>query len=369
MTLSPLDEYPIHQAPISMRHVVTSDRNFYDRSYFNLHGSSDELFVIMGMGQYANLGVQDAYILASDRDTHRVVRASRPLGLDRMDMSVGPIRIEVIEGLRRIRVVCEPDDGAGISLAIACDVTWEGAVPVCEEPGHRMRQNERVTFDTMRFAQTGCWTGWVSVDGVRSEVTPDRWWGTRDRSWGVRPVGEREPEGIGAARPMEGFYWIYSPMQFDDCSIFLIRQDEPDGSPVLRQAVRVWADGRVDKLGEASIDLTLDADATRTVTAATWHLHETDGTPFDIEVEILLPVWVGVGTGYGFDEDWRHGMWQGADLVVQDERWDLTDPAVAGGLFGIRDAVSRFTWGDRVGHGLFEWMFLGRHDPSGWTGW
>lgn len=38
-------------------------------------------------------------------------------------------------------------------------------------------------------------------------------------------------------------------------------------------------------------------------------------------------------------------------------------------MFGIRDAVARFTWGDRVGHGLFEWMFLGRHDPSGWTGW
>ena len=33
-------------------HVVTSDRNFYDRYYFNMHASSDELFVITGLGQY-----------------------------------------------------------------------------------------------------------------------------------------------------------------------------------------------------------------------------------------------------------------------------------------------------------------------------
>lgn len=318
MTLSPLDEYPIHQAPISMRHVVTSDRNFYDRSYFNLHASDDRLFVIFGMGQYANLGVQDAYVLAADADTHRVVRASRALGLDRMDTSVGPMRIDVIEGLRKVRFVCDPHDADGTPLAISCDVTWEGTVPACEEPGHQMRQNERVTFDSMRYAQTGRWTGWIEVDGVRHDVTPDRWWGTRDRSWGVRPVGEREPEGIGATRPLEGFYWIYSPMQFADCSVFLINQDEPDGSPLLRQAVRVWPDGRRDDLGRATLDLTIE-DSTRTVTAATWHLHEPDGAPFDIDVAILLPVWVGKGTGYGFDDDWRHGMWQG-ELVVQDVR-------------------------------------------------
>ncbi|MFN8025986.1 MAG: hypothetical protein U0W40_06425 [Acidimicrobiia bacterium] len=36
--LSPLDEYPIHQSPLSMAHVATSDRNFYDRCYFKRDG-------------------------------------------------------------------------------------------------------------------------------------------------------------------------------------------------------------------------------------------------------------------------------------------------------------------------------------------
>ncbi len=55
MTLSPLDDYPIHQAPEVMRHVTTSDRNFYDRYYFNVHPCSDEMMMLIGIGQY-NLG-------------------------------------------------------------------------------------------------------------------------------------------------------------------------------------------------------------------------------------------------------------------------------------------------------------------------
>ena len=43
--LSSWDDYPVHQIADTIRHVGTSDRNFYDRYYFNLHGSSGELFM------------------------------------------------------------------------------------------------------------------------------------------------------------------------------------------------------------------------------------------------------------------------------------------------------------------------------------
>ena len=62
MPLSRFDEYLAHQTSDTFDHVATSDRNFYDRYYFNMHASSDELFVIIGMGQYPNLGVTDAFI-------------------------------------------------------------------------------------------------------------------------------------------------------------------------------------------------------------------------------------------------------------------------------------------------------------------
>ena len=47
--LSPMDDYPLHQVAETIRHAGTSDRNFYDRYYFNMHASSDELFMVMGM--------------------------------------------------------------------------------------------------------------------------------------------------------------------------------------------------------------------------------------------------------------------------------------------------------------------------------
>ena len=82
--LSSWDDYPVHQIAETIRHVGTSDRNFYDRYYFNLHGSSDELFMVMGLGQYPNLGVQDAFATGSygRRGSSETgwIRASGPSG-------------------------------------------------------------------------------------------------------------------------------------------------------------------------------------------------------------------------------------------------------------------------------------------------
>ncbi len=184
--LSPADDLPIHQVPSPVRQPATSDRNFYDRYYFNCHPCSDELFLIMGMGQYPNLGVTDAFALVATKDEHRVVRASRELGVDRMDTSVGPFRVEVIAGLKTLRCTLDATEHG-----LAYDLTWEGYVPAFEEPRHVDRDaNGRAFLDACRMAQLGSWTGWLEVDGRRIDVTPDHWWGSRDRSWGIRPVGE-----------------------------------------------------------------------------------------------------------------------------------------------------------------------------------
>ena len=98
MPISPADDLLAHQTAETFDSVFTSDRNFYDRYYFNMHPSSDELFLVTGMGQYPNLGVTDAFVSISHRDTLYVVRASRELGANRLDTSVGPFRVEVVEG-------------------------------------------------------------------------------------------------------------------------------------------------------------------------------------------------------------------------------------------------------------------------------
>lgn len=39
-------------SPVSMAHVVSSDRNAYDRFYFNAHGRGPEPFLLDGIGVY-----------------------------------------------------------------------------------------------------------------------------------------------------------------------------------------------------------------------------------------------------------------------------------------------------------------------------
>ena len=90
---TPLDEYPVHQTPLPMDRVATSDRNFYDRCYFNAHDRSGEIFMVTGLGVYPNLGVIDAYAAARPGDRQWSVRFSDALDQRTLEQQVGGYRI------------------------------------------------------------------------------------------------------------------------------------------------------------------------------------------------------------------------------------------------------------------------------------
>src|SRR3712207_2362916 len=184
--LSPMDDYLIHQAPETLDHPATSDRNFYDRYYFSAFNPDGSAFVAVAFGQYPNLNVTDAFANAVVSDRQHIVRASRELNGDRGDTSVGPIRVQVLEGLKRLRVVCEPND-----WGLRFDLTFEARSAAYEEPRFYRRSGPRVTQDYTRYTQTGRWSGALTVGDQSFEVSPETWFGARDRSWGIRPVGEQ----------------------------------------------------------------------------------------------------------------------------------------------------------------------------------
>src|SRR5690606_10158900 len=103
----------------------------------------------------------------------------------------------------------------------------------------------------------GSWEGTLRLDGEEIAVTPDVWLGTRDRSWGIRPTGEAEPAGRTAAEtpPDYGFWWMYVPLRFDDFAVVLIAQEDGDGHRTLNDAVRVYADGKVEQLGWPRVEI------------------------------------------------------------------------------------------------------------------
>jgi hypothetical protein len=357
--LSPLDDLPVHQVAETMATVGTSDRNFYDRYYFNLHGCSGEFFLAGGLGQYPNLGVADGFVAVSHGSRQTVVRASRPLGSNRLDTTVGPLRVEVIEGLKKVRFVCEQTEG------FALDVTWEGFIPAYEEPRMILAApHGRILMNTMRFLQTGSWTGALLLDGREVTVTPDRFWGSRDRSWGVRPVGEPEPAGAPTTGT-SGFFWNYFVVRFPKSTVVYMCQEDGVGRRTLEEGVRLYPDGRVEHLGRPEHQLRF-ARGTRMVTGATVSFR--DGLV--LEGETLRPLHLARGTGYGFDADWRHGMWHGDELVVQRHDFDSTAPEMVPIPGAIVDHVARFTTnqGDGEGFGLLEVMTMGPH-PQYFQGW
>src|SRR6185503_6001449 len=101
--LSRADDYPIHQLPEPIA-TAGSDRNFYDRYFFNGYTPDGSLFFAVALGVYPHLNVMDAaFSIVRDGVQHNL-RASRLLNMERMDTCVGPIAIEVIEPLKRLRV-------------------------------------------------------------------------------------------------------------------------------------------------------------------------------------------------------------------------------------------------------------------------
>jgi hypothetical protein len=350
--LSPLDDYPIHQVAEPIRQVGTSDRNFYDRYYFNClptgsgSGTGEDLFLIMGMGQYPNLGVADAFAVVVHDGIHRVVRSSRALGLDRMDTTVGPFVVAVIEGLEQLRFrLDDATTDTGEATSLSFDLTWQGAERPIEEPRHTDRDAVgRVFLDACRLAQMGSWTGSLRIGDRTWEITPDAWWGSRDRSWGIRPSGEPEPPGITATLPGAGFNWLYAPIRFEDQSVFVICQTRNDGSRVLEEAVRVWRNGTgegVEHLGRPEYELTWDEDK-RFVVAA-----KVGAGKLEMDIEPWRPIHL----------EWRHGKFI-AESVVQERHWDLGDPEQRASMWGIVDSAARVTLDGQPGHGLFEYLFI-----------
>src|ERR671913_185624 len=109
------DDYPIHQTPEPIAYSG-SDRNFYDRYFFNGYSPDGQDFFAIAFGVYPHL-------------------------------NVGPIRIEILVPLQKLRVTVERAEG------LACDLTFEGRAFPIEEPRFTKRIGPRLFMDYTRLTQ------------------------------------------------------------------------------------------------------------------------------------------------------------------------------------------------------------------------
>ena len=238
MALTKADDFPIHQTSEPIAYSGT-DRNFYDRYFFNGYGAAGDTFFALAFGVYPQLNIADAAFCLVDEGVETALHASRWLGMERMDLAVGPISLEVVEPLRSLRLKVEaPEKG------LRAEILFTGRAFPIEEPRFIRRQGPRAFMDYTRLTQNGRYAGWIELDGRRISV--DGFMGTRDRSWGVRPVGARDSQEVVPPQPFQ-FYWIWSPSSFPEGSFFFHSNDDAAGLPWNRRAV--WAPDGADAAG------------------------------------------------------------------------------------------------------------------------
>ena len=366
--LNRLDDYPIHQTPLPIAYPATSDRNVYDRTWFNGYVASGDWYFGIGMAVYPHRGILDcAFSVVERGGRQHCFYGSRRAPAERTEMQVGPFRMEVLEPLRRTRVILDDNDSG-----VSCDLTFSARTAGIQEARQTLYSGTRATMDATRFDQFGRWSGTVRhPDGV-IDVQPDECFGTKDRSWGVRGIGERETGG--APSVPRGIAFMWAPLFWDDHVSHAIFFDGPGGEALVREGLTAPLYGE-----EAAIPDQGDASDTRMATAR----HRIDyhrGTRLASRVELdLVPLEGDLRTitlqptlkfqmkGLGYmHPEWGQGMWKGELATGGESFWpDQLDPLAPEHLH--TQQVVRATDGRREGVGVFEQIVVGPYAPAGFT--
>jgi hypothetical protein len=348
------DDFPLHQTPEPVAYSGT-DRNFYDRYFFNGYAPDGSDFFAAAFGIYPHLNVADAHFCFIKDGVQHSLHASRELVMERLDLTCGPIAIRVEEPLKRLSISVE---GEGIRA----EIVFTGRAFPIEEPRFIHRIGPRTFMDYTRATQNGHYIGWVEIDGVRTTLKPGTA-GTRDRSWGVRPIGtsDTQPHGHGV---VPQFFWQWTPINLPSRSVFFHINADTHGAPWNTRAViapdGAGHDGFVET-PSAKLDAPLQPG---TLWPAGGVLTVGGGDePLTLTLEPLVRFQMR-GLGYTSPK-WGHGLYHGV-LEVGREEIVLADvDPKRMDNFHVQ-IVSRVTTSDgEVGTGVFEQLIFGAYAPLG----
>ena len=347
----------------------TSDRNFYDRCYFNAHDRTGDIFFVTGLGVYPNLGVIDAYATVRKGDHQWAIRCSDALGgpQPRSSPSVRTAS-RCSEPLQRVRLVC---DGDGARPRLRPHVgglvrRGDGAAP---RHAHR---RPRAILDAARFAQVGTWEGTLPVDGEEiTRSSPDagsapatvRGASARRRGRAAGPQRRRAPRGLLVAvraaalrrlrgRPHRAGAARRLPhAQRRHPRVGATAASSSSAGPRSRSST----ESGTRHPERAVLHLASRAAASRSTSRS----RRSGRSSLHVGVRATAAIPTG-RTGSGADANFVEGA-----------VYDLTDPAIVARIpFGVIDhvghghhATARKDWG------LFEHGTMGRHDPSGFADW
>lgn len=366
--ITSFDDYCIHQTAQPVAEPSQSDRNFYDRYWFNGFDVDAGYFFEIGFGLYPNRRVMDGHFGVTIGGKQYAFHGSRRAPKDRAETQVGPLRVEIVAPMRQVRVQLAPNEHN-----IECDLLFTAASIAHEEPQNVLYDDGHLIMHNSRFTQMGYWEGYFSVDGQHVEVR--RAYGTRDKSWGVRPVGEPQAGAPGLMNAEPGVYWVWCPLNFGDFTTQFGTFEDRDGNSTQVSADRVplyQSADDIPALEDPGMQAMTDVShkihwgkGTRYAKSAKLKMQDPSGERYDISIETVGLRFLMLGIGYNHAE-WGHAVWKG-ELATAREEWVVDDVDPLEYQFLHNHQVVKATLGDREGYGTLETICIGRHEPSGFS--
>jgi hypothetical protein len=323
--LTAADELFSHQL-VAPRSVTLHESPAWAERCYYLLLADDDLILNTGRALYPHAGRRTAFAAAVVGTTMHALRAAEPLAAgddpDRPD--VGPVRIEVVEPLRRVRLVLDDPGGP-----LAFDLTYEARFPPVASDRNRIELKGEVVTDYMNFFQSGVYSGVVRVDG-REVAVRDRA-GFRDRGWGLRKHEGSPRRGlvvfVGAELPGE--------------SLYALLYETASARRAFTNGWRMDETGVADRVVAAEHDLDFDGALLR---GGRVELEMASGETREVTIDVRTRLFLSA-VGYTADPA---GKEPGRD------RHDLADAAARAALEGQTDNGCVFVVDGVEGHGYVE---------------
>ncbi len=370
--LLPSDEGFNHQIADTFASVLQADRSWTEKVCLSVGANNGEIQVGFGLGKYINRNVMDAYAGVSRGVEQWTVRASRQLAPEPDRSSVGPIHYEVVEPLKKIRIVLEANETQPIAFDIVLDCS---ELPPFLENHEFRRQfgGYRTDNDLVRYHQVGVPSGWIEVEGQRYAVTPEDFYCSRDHSWGLRyGVGVQADDlmpGIDADQFPMNFLWSPMRLRRADGSTygihhFYLNVAVPGVADVIHGGIEN-PDGSREFFSKLTPSLRYDNN-NRRLLGGSLLFEMAGGGERELEITVVSETGFHLGAGlyFGFDGH-HHGEWRGAYHQDGEYIADCASHDSARRLHQIRDCIVHVRDGDAQGVANYQTVVSGEWPALG----
>lgn len=178
--LTPADEYFYHQIPEPLPNVATFSEHWRESLFFVMHPQSGEGDVlILTLAHFPAREEMDSLQMCRLDGKLVMARHARPYAGDPHTMAVGPVRIDITEPFKTVRLFVDP-----AASPVGLDVTFTARTRACGLRRGTMKYLSETVWDQSHMIQSGWFNGSYTHDG-RTVALHD-WWGQRDHSWGIR---------------------------------------------------------------------------------------------------------------------------------------------------------------------------------------